>query len=500
MDGARRYIGADLGAGSGRVMLGALRDGRVEVEEVHRFRNDPVRIHGTLYWNFTGLLQEVQAGIGLAARRAGGRLDGIGVDTWGVDFGLLDRAGGLLAPPVHYRDRRTEGMMDYVFSKIPRKDVFEETGIQFMVLNTLYQVAAIRKRTPEALDAAGKLLLAADLVHYFLSGCAVAELTLATTSQMWNPRRRAWSERIIDALGIPRRIFPEIVPPGTELAPLEEDLARELGLEGRPPVIASASHDTASAIAAVPANPRTSWAYLSSGTWSLLGAELPEPTITPAALERNFTNEGGVAGTTRFLKNINGLWLVQECRRRWARDGGDLDYGELTRLASEAAPFGAFVLADDPRLLAPDDMPAAIRECARETGQPPPETKGQVVRCALESLALAYREVLESLEALTGRRFEVLHIVGGGSRNQLLNQLAADATGIPVLAGPVEATATGNILVQAMATGALRDLGELRDVVRRSVSPEEYTPRDRDRWDARYAEYCALRKKIRERT
>lgn len=488
----RKFIGIDLGAGSGRVMLGALESGKLRLEEVHRFQNDPVKLPGALHWDFLGLLREIQRGIAAAAEKAGGRVDGIGVDTWGVDFGLLDRSGNLLASPVHYRDSRTDGMMEEVFGKIPRKTIFEETGIQFLPLNTLYQLAAVRKRSPEVLDAAGKLLLMADLVHYFLTGRAVAEFTLATTSQMWNPVKGAWSKQVVDAVGVAEKILPEVVPPGSRLATLSEEITRETGLKEAPPVIASACHDTAAAIAAVPATIESHWGYLSSGTWSLLGVELSAPEITSRALQHNFTNEGGVAGTTRFLRNINGLWLVQECRKCWAREGKDLDYGTLTEMARKAGPARSFILPGAPGFFAPDNMPAAIRDFCRSTGQPVPESRGEVIRCALESLALTYRDVSDSIEDVTGQKIEVLHIVGGGSRNRLLNQLAADAMGVPVLAGPVEATVMGNILMQAVATGDVGGIDPLRSIVRQSSGLEEYAPEERGRWAERYAEFRKL--------
>ncbi|MBI4606105.1 MAG: rhamnulokinase [Planctomycetes bacterium] len=488
----RCFLGIDCGAESGRAMLGTLEGPRLRLEEVHRFPNEPVRLHETLTWDLPRLLREVQRGIAAGAARAGGALDGIAVDSWGVDFGLLDRSGGVLQNPVHYRDGRTRGVMEEVFRSIPRERIFDETGIQFLSLNTLYQVAALRRRTPEVLEAAGKLLLMADLVAYLLCGRAAAELTLASTSQMWSPVRREWSRPIIEAIGAPRSIFPEVVGPGTALAPLRPEVAREAGLASPPPVIATAAHDTASAVAAVPASGPGAWGYLSSGTWSLLGVELPAPRIAPEVLARNFTNEGGVAGTTRFLKNLSGLWLVQECRRRWARDGEDLDYGALTVLAEQAGAARAFVLPGHPDFFAPADMPEAIRAFCRRTGQPVPAAKGEVVRCALESLALAYREAAEAAREVLGHGIDRLHLVGGGSQNRLLDQLAADALGVPVLAGPAEATALGNILVQAMAVGEIGSLEELRAVVRASVRIEEYAPRERAAWDDRYAQYRRL--------
>jgi rhamnulokinase len=383
-------------------------------------------------------------------------------------------------------------MMEEVFKRIPRDEVFEETGIQFMALNTIFQLESVRLRTPDVLRSASKILLTADLVHYFLTGRAVAEFTLATTSQLWNPRKHGWSERIVRALDLPIEIFPEVVYPGSVIGPLREDLAREAQVKGSPPVLATTCHDTASAIAAVPAEAGSSWAYLSSGTWSLLGVELESPRIGRQALERNFTNEGGIAGTTRLLKNIIGLWLVQQCRKQWALDGQDADSAELTRMAEESGPAKSFIDPADPSFFAPSDMPAAIRDFCTRTDQAVPATRGEVVRTALESLALAYREVLEYATDLSGKKVDVLHIVGGGSQNRLLNQLAADCLGIPVLTGPVEATALGNVLVQAMGAGLISSVSELRAVARRSTEMVEYSPRDRARWDGAYEIYRKL--------
>ncbi len=485
----KNFLAIDLGAESGRVMLGSLGEGNLALEEVHRFLNEPVKLHNTLCWDVPRLFKEIVLGITRGAARAGGKIDGMGCDSWGVDFGLLDRSGGLLALPVHYRDARTEGVMAEVFRAIPRETIFAETGIQFLALNTLYQVAALGRRTPEIFSAAGKLLFMADLIHYLLAGRIASEMTLASTSQIWNPLRRAWSQPILSALGIPASLLPEVVEPGTVLGPLREDIARGAGMPSPPQVITPASHDTASAIAAVPASGTGAWGYLSSGTWSLLGIELSAPRITPQALEGNFTNEGGVAGTTRFLRNINGLWLVQECRRRWARDGEDLDYSRLAALAEQAGPSSSYILPGDPTFFAPEDMPEAIRSFLKRTDQPVPASKGEIVRCALESLALAYREVAEQARAISGERIDRLHIVGGGSQNTLLNQLAANALGVPVIAGPVEATAMGNILVQAMAAGNVESIGELRAIVRRSARTQELTPVPSDEWEEKYAAY-----------
>lgn len=476
MKNGKSYLAIDLGAGSGRAILGNLSRGRLHAEEVHRFRNDAVRMRGTLYWDLPALFHGVIEGIRRAAEATGGRLDGIAVDSWGVDFGLLDKTGELLANPVHYRDARTQGMMEEVFKRISREDIFSITGIQFLELNTIFQLAALKKYNPHLLEAAGKFLPTADLFSYLLSGCPVAERTLASTTQLMEARTGRWSQEIIAALDLRETIFPEIVPAGTVLGPLRDDICRETRLASPPAVIASGSHDTASAVAAVPALDGGTWGYLSSGTWSLLGVELQEPCITTEAQESNFTNEGGASGTIRFLKNINGLWLVQQCRRQWAQEGEDLDYGTLAELAAQAPRSVATIDPNAPDLFVAGDMPRRIQEACRRSDQRVPETKGEIIRCALDSLAHTYGEVLEKATSIAGRRVECLHIVGGGSRHTLLNRLTAEVVGIPVIVGPVEATAIGNILIQAMATEEVTGLEEVRRIVRASTELEEVPP------------------------
>ena len=490
----KKYLGIDLGAGSVRIMLGTIDEGRLRLEEAHRFPNEPVRLGGTLYWDFPRIFAGVLDGIRAGAELAGGEVDGIGVDSWGVDFGLLDRRGDLLANPVHYRDARTEGVMEEMLSRIPRERIFGETGIQFLSLNTLYQLAALSRRSPDLLAIAGKLLLIADLVAYFLTGRAASESTLASTTQLWNPLERTWSSWLAEAAGAPPGILPDLVPPGTVLAPLRPEIARAAGLRTPPPVIATASHDTAAAIAAVPAEGDRSWAYLSSGTWSLIGVELDAPLLAARALEQNFTNEAGVGETTRFLRNLNGLWLVRECRRRWEQGGAALDYSRLGELAAAAGPARSFIRPSHPSFFAPGDMPEAIREYTRRTGQDIPATPGECVRCALESLAFSYREVVDDLRDVAGIAVDRVHLVGGGSRDALHAQLTADALGVPVLAGPVEATTAGNILVQAMATGVVRSRAEIRDIVRRSFEPRVHDPRPAEQGEDREEKYEAFRR------
>lgn len=485
-----RFLALDLGAESGRAVVGHF-DGRsLQLEEVHRFPNGPVLVNGHLYWDALRLLSEVKKGITLAVQKYGRSVVSIGLDTWGVDFGLLDSQGNLLGNPYHYRDRRTDGMLEKAFGRVPKERIFEHTGIQFMQINTLYQLFSMRLSRSPILDLAETFLTMPDLFNYWLTGRKVCEFSIATTTQCYDPRAKGWAVELLQALDIPASIFGEIVPPGTRLGELLPEVAAELDIEPIP-VIAPACHDTGSAVAAVPVR-EADYAYISSGTWSLMGVEVKEPVITEQSLEFNFTNEGGVCDTFRLLKNIMGLWLVQECRREWARKGQDYDYTTLTKMAAQAPPFGPIVDTDDHRFLSPGNMPDKIRAYCRETGQRVPESKGEVIRCALESLALRYRWVLEKLEAMMGRPIKVVHIIGGGTRNELLSQLAADAMQRPVITGPVEATSMGNILMQALALGHIGSLEEGREVVRRSAQMRTYEPQDAAPWDEAYARYVKL--------
>ncbi len=467
------YLAVDLGAESGRVMLGSLENGTLALEEVHRFPNQPVRLPTGLYWDTFRLLHEIVHGLSMAGHR-GIPIDGIGVDTWGVDFGILGSDGALLDNPRHYRDERTNGVPDKLFSVVPREEVFRRTGIQFMQINSLYQLYAMRLSDSPSLHAASKLLFMPDLLGYFLTGRQVSEVTIASTSQFYDPREGRFATGMLHRLGIPVKIMPEILIPGSKLGVLLPHLAEATKL-GPVPVYATASHDTASAVAAVPANSNgLDWCYISSGTWSLMGVELSEPLIDERALALNFTNEVGVGGRIRFLKNIAGLWLLQECRRAWAEDGHEYSYEQLAEIAAQAGPGDAVIDVD--AFLHPGEIPLKIAAWCRANGQPVPHTHGHMARTILESLAVRYKAVLESLESLLGRRLEVIHIVGGGSRHRLLNQIVADTTRRTVVAGPSEATAAGNVLVQAIGAGVLRDLDEARSVVRNSFHPEVFAP------------------------
>jgi rhamnulokinase len=483
-------VSVDLGAQSGRVALGRFDGGALTVTELHRFPNVPAYVNGTLHWDVNGLYDGVLEGLRIAARETGGSVDSIGIDTWGLDFALLDRSGQLVQKPVHHRDRRTEGAMEALFAQVPARELYERTGIQMLPVNSIFQLWAMAASGDPALEAAETLLMIPDFFHYRLSGARVCEFTDATTSQCFDPRAGDWASDLLERLGIPSRLFPEVVQPGTVLGPLRDDVLEETGLRGAV-VVTPASHDTASAVVAVPFRDPTS-VYISSGTWSLLGVEVAAPVIDDRTFAANLTNEGGVGGTFRLLKNITGLWLLHECRRVWSLKGLTWDFAELVALAEAAPPFQAFVDPNDPAFVPPGDMPARIRDFCARTGQTPPENPGAVVRCVLESLALKYRETIEVIEDATGVAPAEIHVVGGGALNRPLCQWTADATGMPVLAGPVEATEIGNLTIQAMALGEIASLGQARDVVRASFSPDIHEPRDRGPWDDAYARFCEL--------
>lgn len=489
MSTTQNYIAVDMGAESGRAILGQFDGNRLEISELHRFPNTPVRLPDGLHWNVLALWSEMKRSLALAAQK-GIQPQGFGLDTWGVDFGLLDRRGSLLGNPFHYRDSRTNGMMEEAFKIVPRADIFNQTGIAFMQLNSLYQLLSMVRADAPILGIARTFLTMPDLFNYWMTGQKVCEYTIATTTQCFDTRRNVWATPLLERLGIPTQIFPDVVQPGTVLGPLADEVAEEVGVKNLQ-VIAPASHDTGSAVAAVPAS-QTDFAWISSGTWSIMGVESPVPVINDQILEINLTNEGGVNGTIRLSRNIMGLWLVQECRRTWNQQGESLSYDELTRMAAEALPLRAIVDPDSGEFFAPGDMPTRIQEYCRRTGQPVPETKGEIVRCALESVALKYRWVLERLETLVGHSLGAIHIVGGGTQNKLLSQLTADATCKPVITGPVEATAIGNILSQMIGLNVLASLADAREVVRRSYEVLTFEPKDTAGWDAAYDRLQAL--------
>jgi rhamnulokinase len=461
------YLACDLGAESGRVMLGTLADGKLTLEQIHRFSNGPVRINGTLRWDVLRIFDELQTGLGKVAAR-GLPVASLSTDSWGVDYVWLRDNEPLVTSPFHYRDpARTEGALERAFLVASADELFGETGIQFMPFNTIYQLHWDALNRPWVFKNADRFLPIGDYFNYLFSGVAKVEESLASTTQIYNPKKHNWSKKLIRRFKFPKKAFPEVVPSGTILGPAK-DLA---GTQ----VIATCSHDTGAAVAAVPATGKT-WAYLSSGTWSLLGIETKKPIINEKSRQYNFTNEVGYGGSIRFLKNIIGLWLQQECRRAWQREGRDFTYEQLSAMAAQASPLQALINPNDPRFGQPDHMPRKIVDFCRETSQTPPASEGEFIRCILESLALLYRKTLDQLEDVTGKPIRTLHIVGGGSQNVLLNQLSANATGRTVIAGPTEATATGNILIQAIALGHLKDLDELRSVVRNSFTVQTYRP------------------------
>lgn len=489
---ASTYLAVDLGAESGRVMAGTLNaQGLLQLAEVHRFPNGGIRLGEHLHWDVLRLWHEIKTGLQQAGTQVGPNLRSIGLDTWGVDFGLLDAQDNLIGNPYHYRDARTDGMLEAVFDIVPRDEVYAQTGIQFMQLNSLYQLFAMVQANDPALSIARTFLTMPDLFNFFLTGVKFNEFSNATTTQCFNPVTKNWALELLAALGIPTQIFGQIVPPASVLGNLRPSIAAELGL-AEISVVASAGHDTASAVAAVPAS-TDDYIYLSSGTWSLIGVELAEPLINVESLAANMTNEGGVGGKIRFLKNIVGLWMVQECRRQWASQGTKYSYVDLTQMAAAAPAFGPLVDPGNNRFLAPEDMVVAIQTYCQETGQIVPTEKGAILRCSLESLALEYRWVAEQIDHLTGKKHPVIHIIGGGAQNKLLNQFAANATGRTVIAGPVEATAIGNILVQAIAMGEIASLAEGREIVCNSFEVETYEPQEVSTWGEAYQRYTRLK-------
>lgn len=490
-----KFLALDLGAESGRGVAGFFDGGKLRLEDVHRFATGGTRILDTLHWDALRLFDELKRSLGMAVSAHGKDFSGIGICTWGVDFGLIGRGDILLGNPRHYRDHHNDGMLEAAFDIVPQDEIFDRTGIQFMQINTLYQLLALQRERSPLLDSAESLLMMPDLFNFWFTGVKTTEFTIASTSQMVDPRRRKWANDLLGRLGLPTHILGDIVMPGTTIGTVRADIAAELGF-GSIPVIAPGEHDTASAVAAVPAC-TTDYAYISSGTWSLVGIETPQPLITAETRAANFTNEGGVCDTIRLLKNVMGLWLVQECRRAFAKQGRDYSYSELTGLADVAPAFGALIEPDDAAFLAPPNMVEAIHKFCERTGQTPPATVGATIRCCLESLALKYRWALERLETFRGSPIDTVHIVGGGTQNKLLCQLAADATRRTVIAGPIEATAIGNILMQAIGTGHIGTLAQAREIVRSSFALDVYQPiAHGDRWHKAFSEFEQIRARI----
>jgi rhamnulokinase len=494
-DSSKAYLGIDLGASSGRVVAGSF-DGRtLTIDDVYRFDNGGIYLGNRLHWDVLNLWEQIQKGLRAAGERYARQLVSLGVDTWGVDFALLGRGDELLGNPYHYRDRRTSGMMERAFQQVSREDIFADTGLQFMEINTLYQLCAMRQSGSPLLEMAESFLMMPDFFHWLLTGEKVNEQSNATTTQFYNPRTQRWATGLLERLQLPTGMLNEVVSPGIRLATLLPSVSDATGVTGVD-VVLPGTHDTASAVMAVPTSsdpgPRPDWCYISSGTWSLMGVEVPEPVIDQTCRELNFTNEGGIGGTTRLLKNIAGLWLVQECRRIWQESGREYTWDELVDLAAGAAPLVSLIDPDHPDFLAPANMPAAIAEYCRRTGQAVPAGEGAMVRCVLESLALRYRLVLTWLEQLTGGRMETVHIVGGGSKNPLLSQMAADACHRTVVAGPVEATAIGNVMMHSVTAGDVGSIREARQVIRASFDVQQYEPHEPQAWDEAFERFEKL--------
>lgn len=483
-------LAIDLGAESGRAMLGRFDGQRLHISEIHRFPNESVRLPNGIYWDALCIYREIVFALAAAGATTEGLVDSLGIDAWAVDFGLLDRTGALIENPRHYRDIRTEGMLDRASERVSRAELYRATGIQEMPINTLCQLLAM-EGTP-TLSIAHTMLLIPDLFRYWLTGEQTAEYTVATTTQLYDHAASTWAWDVIDRLGIPAHMFPPLVPAAETAGLISTDIARDAGFQNPPAMVAVASHDTASAVVAVPARGEH-FAFISSGTWSLVGVELSDPVLTEAAMRANFTNEGGAFGKIRFLKNVMGLWLLQECRRSWVREGHDASYETLVTAAHSARPFSVLIDPDHRSFMAPGDMPARIAAYCQMTGQTPPDGIAETTRCILESLALKYRWVIERIEQLTSRSLHAIHVVGGGSRNTLLCQFTTNATRRPVIAGPAEATALGNILVQAVARGHLSSLDEIREVVRNSTDLIVYEPcPEAANWDEAYHRLLTL--------
>ena len=487
------FLAVDLGAESGRVIAGCFDGSRMQLNDVHRFPNGGVSIGGRLRWDVVSLWKQIEIGLGKAAEQYGDAVVSVGVDTWGVDFVLLSENDELLGLPYHYRDPRTNDLVALASTIVPRAEIFANTGLQFIQINSLYQMIAMQRENASLLEQADCFLMMADFFHWCLCGSRVVEFTNATTSQMLDPMKRDWAVDMLRKFQIPVSMLPEVVDPGTELGTLRNDVAERTGL-GKIKVVAPATHDTGAAIAAIPTENtgQPNWAYISSGTWSLMGVEVADAILSERALELNVTNEGGIDGTFRLLKNIMGLWLVQQSRHAFQKQGQNYEYADLADLATQADPFTALVDPDHHDFMNPADMVEALQTRCEQTGEPVVEGAGPVMRCILESLALKYRMVLQGMEELTGVKVEVIHIVGGGTKNRILNQFTANACQVPVITGPVEATALGNVLVQARTSGAFSTLDELRTVSRASSEIERFEPTDSDAWNAAFERFTAI--------
>ena len=484
----KRVLAFDFGASSGRAIIGQFDGGKITLEEVHRFSNDPVSVGGTVYWDVLRLFHEIKQGI-IKARMAGG-FDSIGIDTWGVDFGLIDSEGKLMENPIHYRDTRTVGLVDEAFKTMPKEKLYGITGIQFMELNTLFQLIALKKYRPWMLERADKMLFMPDLFAYMLTGKMCAEYSIASTSQLIDLKTNSWSDEILDAFGIKKSIFAPLVKPGTVLGMLAPEVCEECGVDPVP-VISVCGHDTQSAITSVPCEDGK-FAFLSSGTWSLFGTELDKPIVNETSLNINITNEGGFDDSTGFLKNIIGLWLIQESRRQWQRQGEDYSYADLEKMALAAEPFKCFIDPDAPEFVPHGNIPKRVQEFCKKTGQYVPETVGEIMRCIYESLAMKYKLTFEKLRECTEQDYPVIHVIGGGTKDGLLCQLTANSCNRTVKAGPIEATVMGNIAVQLMSDGSVDGIGQARKIVADSSELKTYEPTDTDKWEKAYADFLKI--------
>ena len=484
----KRVLAFDFGASSGRAIIGCFDGDKITLEEVHRFSNDPVSVGGTVYWDVLRLFYEIKQGI-IKAKIAGG-FDSIGIDTWGVDFGLIDSEGKLMENPVHYRDARTVGLVDEAFKTMPKEKLYGITGIQFMELNTLFQLISLKKYRPWMLERADKMLFMPDLFAYMLTGKMCAEYSIASTSQLIDLDKRTWSKEILDAFGIKESVFAPLVQPGTVLGELSKEICEECGVDPVP-VISVCGHDTQSAITSVPCEDGD-FAILSSGTWSLFGTELDKPIVNETSMNINITNEGGFDGSTGFLKNIIGLWLIQESRRQWKREGKEYSYADLEKLALAAEPFKCFIDPDAPKFVPHGNIPERVREFCRKTGQYVPETVGEIMRCIYESLAMKYRLTFEKLRECTERDYPVIHVIGGGTKDGLLCQMTANSCDRTVKAGPIEATVMGNVAVQLMSNGSVENIGQARKIIAESSELKTFEPKDTDKWAEAYEDFLKV--------
>ena len=485
---SKRVLAFDFGASSGRAILGTYDGEQLHLEEIHRFTNDPVDVCGVFHWDVLRLFHEIKQGITKAVHAGG--FDAIGIDTWGVDFGLIDKKGRLLNNPVHYRDTRTVGMMEKVFEVIPREELYGSTGIQFVPYNSIFQLAYLQMNEPETLAMADRALLMPDLFAYLLTGEMKAEYSIVSTTQCLDPKTGDWAYELMDRLEIPRRLFPPIIDAGETYGMLSDAICEELGAP-KVPVVAVCTHDTASAVVAVPSSEKD-FIFISCGTWSLFGTELAAPVINDDSFRFNLTNEGGYNRTTRFLKNIMGLWLIQESRRQWIREGYNVSYADLEREALEVEPFKCFINPDDDSFVSPGNLPRRVQEFCQRTGQYVPQTRGEIMRCIYESLAMKYRYTHHAISEVTGLTYSAIHMIGGGTKDRLLCQMAADACNVNVIAGPIEATAAGNIAVQMIALGEIRDLAHARQVIAASEQPKFYQPMNAAAYDEAYARFEKL--------